>query len=140
MRRSYIGSAIAICVTAVALSMGFSDDASAAAYARTGKLSHATQVQLKALRDQGQRSVTLLVAAVPGQTGPDSKGPIRTPFVSRHRANGCWFPTSVQTGFGSMHAIQRRTGLLMRRERSRPLRVRGRATWYSIPVVKSPWS
>lgn len=68
MRRSYIGSAIAICVTAVALSMGFSDDASAGAYARTGKLSHTTQLQLEALRDQGQRSVTLLIAAVSGQT------------------------------------------------------------------------
>lgn len=66
--QSKIGSAVAICVTAIALGLGFSEDASAAAYARGGKLSHTTQQQLKALRDQGQRTVTVLIAATPGQT------------------------------------------------------------------------
>jgi subtilisin family serine protease len=66
--RNYITSAIAVCLTVIALGLGLNASASAAADARGGKLSQTTKQQLKALRDQGKPVVTLLIAALPGQT------------------------------------------------------------------------
>jgi subtilisin family serine protease len=63
--KRFIASAI-VCASTLALGLGLNGSASAADAQRTGKLSHATQQQLK-LAMQQQASVTLLIAAVPGQ-------------------------------------------------------------------------
>jgi subtilisin family serine protease len=64
--RHFIASAV-VCASTLALGLSLGGTASAADAQRTGKLSYATQQQLKAALQQ-QGSVTLLIAAVPGQT------------------------------------------------------------------------
>ena len=67
MRRR-IKSTVTACLGTVVLGLGLQGAAAAENIERSGKLSHTTQQQLEAARDRNQRVVTLIVAAMPGQT------------------------------------------------------------------------
>jgi subtilisin family serine protease len=64
----HITSVVAACLGTVVLGLGIQTTASAVNFERGGKLSHTTQQQLKAARDKDQRTVMLIVAAMPKQT------------------------------------------------------------------------
>lgn len=60
-------SAVAACVGTLFLGVGLNNTAWASSAEGGGKLGYTAQQRLEAARDQGQRAVMLLVAAVPGQ-------------------------------------------------------------------------
>ena len=65
-------SAVAACVGTLLLGVGFNNTAWASSADSGGKLGYTAEQRLEAARDQGQRAVILLVAAMPGQTSTAS--------------------------------------------------------------------